>query len=177
MDGATLLLVRGILGVIMGFVAFAWPGITIAALVAIFGIFAFIDGITNLVLGFTPPQGQNRSWAHLLQGIAGIVAGVLTFIWPIVTALVLVIFIGSWAIVTGALEIAAAIRLRKVISGEWMLALSGILSVLFGIVLFLFPAAGAVGIAWILGVYTAAAGFVLIALGIRLRSGLRAVTV
>ena len=175
MDGASLLLVRGILGVVIGFVAFAWPGITIAALVAMFGIYAFIDGITNLVLGLTPSREQGRSWASVLQGIAGIVAGVLTFVWPIATALVLVIFIGSWAIVTGILEIVAAIRLRKVISGEWMLALSGILSILFGVVVFLFPAAGAVGIAWILGVYTAAAGFVLIALGIRMRSALRTV--
>ena len=177
MDGGSLLLVRGILGVLMGFVAFAWPGITIAALVAIFGVFALIDGITNLVLGLSPSRGEGRSWASILQGIAGIVAGVLTFVWPIVTALALVIFIGSWAIVTGVLEIAAAIRLRKEISGEWMLALSGILSVLFGIVVFLYPAAGAVGIAWILGAYTAAAGFVLIALGIRLRSVSRTVTV
>src|SRR5258705_9638469 len=177
MDGASLLLVRGILGVVMGFVALAWPGITIAALVAIFGVYALIDGITNLVLGLTPSHGQGRSWVSVLQGVTGIVAGVLTFVWPIVTALVLVIFIGSWAIVTGVLEIAAAIPLRKVISGEWLLALSRIMSVLFGIVVFLFPAAGAVGIAWILGAYTAAAGFVLIALGIRMRSVLRTVTV
>src|SRR3979490_639151 len=95
MDGASLLLVRGILGVLMGFVAFAWPGITIAALGAIFGIYAVVDGITNLVLGLTPARGEGRSWASILQGIAGIVAGVLTFVWPIVTAIPLVIFIGA----------------------------------------------------------------------------------
>jgi uncharacterized membrane protein HdeD (DUF308 family) len=107
---------------------------------------------------------------QVLQGIVGIAAGVLTFIWPGVTALVLILFIGAWAIVTGALEIAAAIRLRRVIHGEWLLGFSGLVSIIFGILVLAFPAAGAVGISWILGAYTAAAGFILIALGIRLRT-------
>ena len=102
--------------------------------------------------------------------MSGIAAGVMTFLWPVVTAFVLVIFIGAWAIVTGLFEIVAAIRLRKVITGEWLLALSGVLSVAFGVLVFAFPGAGAVGIAWILGIYTAAAGMVLVALGIRMRS-------
>jgi uncharacterized membrane protein HdeD (DUF308 family) len=94
----------------------------------------------------------------------------MTVLWPAITALALVWFIAAWAVVTGALEIAAAIRLRRVITGEWMLVLSGILSVVFGILVFAFPAAGAVGISWILGIYAAAAGFVLIALAMRLRT-------
>jgi len=124
------------------------------------------------LLGLTKTRTHGRSWATALQGVVGIAAGVLTFMWPGVTALALVIFIGAWAIVTGIFEIAAAIRLRKVIRGEWLLALSGILSVIFGVLVFAFPGAGAVGIAWILGAYSAAAGIILIALGIRLRSSL-----
>jgi uncharacterized membrane protein HdeD (DUF308 family) len=170
MDGATLLIVRGIVGVVFGLVAFAWPGITIAALVVIFGVYAIIDGVTNLMLGITRRTARNRAWVHALQGIVGIAAGVLTFIWPIVTALVLVLFIASWAIVTGIFEIVAAIKLRKEITGEWMLALSGLLSVAFGVLVFAFPGAGAVGIAWVLGAYAMAAGVILIALGVRLRS-------
>jgi uncharacterized membrane protein HdeD (DUF308 family) len=160
---------RGVIGVAIGILAFAWPGVTIAVLVAIFGVYAVVDGATNLFLGLTR-SGQGRSWAHVLQGIAGIVAGVLTFLWPGVTALALVAFIGAWAIVTGLLEIAAAVRLRRVIKGEWMLALSGALSVCFGVLIFAFPAAGAVSIAWVFGAYAAAAGVVLIGLAVRLRS-------
>jgi uncharacterized membrane protein HdeD (DUF308 family) len=170
MDG--LLIVRGIVGVVFGVVTFAWPGITIAALVVIFGAYAVIDGVTNLFLGLSRRPGQGRSWATALQGIVGIAAGVLAFIWPGVTALVLVIFIGAWAIVTGLFEIAAAIKLRKEITGEWLLVLSGLMSVAFGVLVFAFPGPGAVGIAWVLGAYAMAGGAILIALGVRLRSRL-----
>src|SRR5258705_5965550 len=170
MDASTLLIVRGIIGLVIGVIAFGWPGVTIAALVVIFGFYAFIDGVTNLILGLTRTRTHGRSWAMAVQGIVGIAAGVLTFLWPGVTALALVIFIGAWAIVTGIFELVAAIRLRKVIEGEWMLALSGIMSLVFGILVFAFPGAGAVGIAWVLGTYSAAAGLVLIMLGVRLRS-------
>lgn len=170
MDG--LLIVRGIVGVVFGLVAFAWPGITITALVAIFAAYAVIDGVTNLFLGFSRRTGRERSWASVIQGIVGIAAGVLAVIWPGVTALALVIFIGAWAIVTGIFEIFAAIKLRKQIKGEWLLALSGLLSIMFGVLVFAFPAAGAVGIAWVLGIYAMAGGIVLIALGVRLRAKL-----
>jgi uncharacterized membrane protein HdeD (DUF308 family) len=171
MEGASsLLLIRGILGVVIGFIAFAWPGVTITVLVGIFAVYAILDGITNLFLGLRKSPERGRSAAQVLQGIVGIAAGVLTALWPGITALALIWFIGAWAVVTGALEIGAAIRLRKVISGEWMLVFSGVLSIVFGILVFAFPAAGAVGISWILGAYTAAAGFILIALAVRLRT-------
>jgi len=171
MDTSTFLLVRGIVGIVIGVVAFAWPGVTIAALVVIFGVYALIDGITNLILGVTRTSTHGRSWAHALQGLVGIAAGVLTFIWPVVTAFALVVFIGAWAMVTGIFEVVAAIRLRKVIEGEWMLALSGVMSLVFGFLVFAFPGAAAVGISWALGAYAAVAGVVLIVLGVRLRSG------
>jgi uncharacterized membrane protein HdeD (DUF308 family) len=173
MDG--LLIIRGIVGVVFGLVAFAWPGVTIAALVVIFAMYAIIDGATNLMLGLSRRPGLGRSWWTAIQGIVGIVAGVLAFVWPGVTALALVIFIGAWAIVTGLFEIAAAIKLRKEIRGEWMLALSGLLSLVFGVLVFAFPGAGAVGIAWVLAAYAMAGGIILIALGVRLRSKLTAV--
>jgi len=122
------------------------------------------------VLGLTRVPGRGRSCAQALQGVIGVGAGILTFLWPGLTALALVLFIGAWAIATGLLEIAAAIRLRRFIRGEWMLALSGVMSLLFGGLVVAFPGAGAVGIAWILGIYAAAAGIVLIALGLRLRT-------
>jgi uncharacterized membrane protein HdeD (DUF308 family) len=170
MDGSTLLLIRGIVGVVIGIVAFLLPGVTIAALVVIFGAYALIDGIANLMLGLTRRAAQDRAWVHALQGVVGIGAGVLTFIWPGVTALALIMFIGAWAIVTGAIEVAAAIKLRKEITGEWLLVLSGLLSIAFGILVLTFPFAGAVGISWVLGSYAMIGGIILIMLGVRLRS-------
>jgi uncharacterized membrane protein HdeD (DUF308 family) len=168
MDGSSALIVRGIVGVVVGIIAFLWPGITIAALVVIFGVYAIVDGITNLVLGFSRTGAHGR-WAHVLQGVVGIAAGVLTFMWPAISALVLILFIGAWAIITGVFVIVAAIRLRQVITGEWMLVLSGIVSILFGVMVFAFPLAGAVGISWILGAYAMTAGIILISLGVKLR--------
>jgi uncharacterized membrane protein HdeD (DUF308 family) len=170
MNGSSFLLIRGIVGVAIGALAILWPGITLAVLVGIFGFYAILDGITNLMLGLSRREPHTGSWAQAVQGVFGVCAGVLALLWPGVTALVLVLFIGAWAIVTGVLEIIAAVRLRRVISGEWLLALSGCMSVLFGILVFAFPGAGAVSIAWILGVYTAAAGMLLIVLGLRLRT-------
>jgi uncharacterized membrane protein HdeD (DUF308 family) len=95
---------------------------------------------------------------------------VLTFLWPAMTALALIFFIGAWAVVTGIIEVAAAIKLRKEISGEWLLALSGLLSIAFGVLVLAFPFAGAVGISWVLGSYAMMGGIILIALGVRLRS-------
>jgi uncharacterized membrane protein HdeD (DUF308 family) len=172
MDGSTLLLIRGIVGVVIGIVAFLLPGVTIAALVVIFGVYALIDGVTNLMWGITRRAAQGRAWVHALQGVVGLAVGVLTFLWPGVTALALIIFIGAWAIVTGAIELAAAIKLRKEISGEWLLALSGLLSIAFGLLVLTFPFAGAVGISWVLGSYAMIGGVVLIALGVRLRSAI-----
>jgi len=170
MLGSTFLIVRGILGILVGVVAFLWPGLTIAALVGIFALYAVIDGVSNLMFGLTSSVDRSQRWALVAQGFIGIAAGILTVVWPGVTTVALVWFIGSWAVVTGVLAIAAAIRLRREITGEWLMMLSGVLSVLFGLMLFAFPLAGAIGIAWLLGSYAAAAGIVLLALGIRLRS-------
>jgi uncharacterized membrane protein HdeD (DUF308 family) len=164
-----LLIVRGLVGIVIGVLALLSPGATIAVLVGIFAIYAFVDGVTNLFLGVSR-RGHDRSWAHLFQGLVGIAAAVLTFMWPGVTLLALVFLIAAWAVTTGIFEIVAAIRLRRVISGEWLLVLSGVLSILFGLVVFAFPAVGALGIAWTLAVYAIASGVVLVVLGVRLRS-------
>lgn len=170
MPGSSFLIIRGIVGIVIGILAFGWPGVTIAVLVGIFALYALIDGVTNLILGLTQATRHGRPWALILEGLAGIAAGVVTFMWPGVTALVLIWLIAAWAIVTGVFEIAAAIRLRRVLTGEWLLLLSGVLSIAFGVLVFAFPGAGAVGIAWVLGAYAVATGVILVALGIRLRS-------
>jgi uncharacterized membrane protein HdeD (DUF308 family) len=171
MESSTFLMVRGAISITLGVLAMAWPGITIAVLVGIFALYAILDGTTNIVLGLSRSHG--RSWAHVAQGVIGVAAGVLSIIWPDVTALVLVLFIGAWAILTGALELVAAVRLRKVIKGEWLLVLSGVLSLIFGVLVFAFPQAGAISIAWLLAIYAVAAGVVLVTLGLRLRTSVQ----
>ena len=169
MDPFTMLLIRGVVGIAAGILAFLWPGLTITVLVVLFGAYAFVDGVTNLIIGLRRTPGHGWSWVMFFQGIVGVAAGVLTFLFPPAAALVLVFWIGAWALITGVLEIMAAVKLRKEISGEWLLALSGILSIVFGAMLFAFPAMGIVAIAWILGAYAAASGIVLAVLAIRMR--------
>jgi len=170
MEVSSVLLIRGIVGIVAGILAMLWPSLTIAFLVMLFGAYAFIDGVTNVIVGARRVPGRDRSWASIFQGLVGIAAGILAFIWPNITALALLLWIAAWAVVTGVFEIAAAIRLRREIRGEWLLALSGVLSIIFGVVLFAFPALGAIGLAWALGAYAAASGAVLVALAIRLRT-------
>ena len=167
-SGSLVLILRGIVALAVALVSFLWPGITVAAMVIVFGAYAILDGIINLALAFTRTAIHNR-WAYVLLGIVGIGAGVVTFMWPVITGFVLVMCIAGWAVVTGVFEIAAAIGLRRAIEGEWLLVLSGIVSILFGALVFFYPLAGAIGIAWVFAWYALVAGIILISLGIRLR--------
>ena len=120
-----MILLRGILAILFGIAAFIWPGLTIKVLVLLFGAYALVDGIVAVIVGIQQSGETQRWWAGLLEGIAGIALGVLTLLWPGTTATVLLAFIAAWAIMTGVLEIIAAIGLRKVIQGEWTLVLAG----------------------------------------------------
>jgi uncharacterized membrane protein HdeD (DUF308 family) len=166
---STFLIIRGVVGIGFGLLALLWPGLTLILLVSLFAAFAFIDGVTNLILGVTSSR-PGRSWAMVIEGLVGIAVGVAAFFWPGVTVLVLVLLIAAWAVATGVFELIAAIRLRRVITGEWLLALSGALSICFGIVAFALPAAGALAIAFVLGVFAIASGIAQLVLGVRLRS-------
>jgi uncharacterized membrane protein HdeD (DUF308 family) len=139
------------------------------ALVWLFGAYAFLDGLFNLVAVWR--RGRTRPWwAMALEGVLGLGVGIITFLWSGFTALALVYLIAAWAIVTGVLEIVAAIRLRKEIKGEWLLALSGVFSLTLGVLFIFAPAVGAVALVLSWGAYTAAFGLLLIWLGSRLRA-------
>jgi uncharacterized membrane protein HdeD (DUF308 family) len=163
---------RGVAAIIFGVVAFARPGQALQALVLLFGAYAFVDGIFAMFAGIAARGYFERWWAMLLEGVAGVVIGLLTFFWPGITALVLLYFIAAWALITGIFEIVAAIQLRRVITGEWMLILGGLLSILFGVSLFVFPAAGAVSMIWVIGMYAIVFGISEIIFAFRLH-GLR----
>jgi len=163
-----VLVLRGVLAIIFALLTFAWPGITLAYLILLFGVFALFDGLLHIIAAFR--SGTSSWWALVLAGIIGIAAGVLTFFYPGLTALSLLYFIAFWSIMAGVAEIIAAIRLRKEIEGEWLLALAGVIAVLFGIFLVANPGAGALGLVLVIGAYAFVAGIVLIALGFKLRS-------
>lgn len=163
-----VLALRGVFAVIFGILAFIWPGATVAALVLVFGAYALADGIFALVAAFR--AGEERRWALVIEGIISIIAGVVAFAWPQITALALLLLIAAWAISTGIFEIIAAIRLRREITGEWALILSGIASVIFGGLLVALPLAGLLTLAWLIGSYALFFGVLLIALAFRLRN-------
>lgn len=159
---------RGLAGILFGIITFFAPGISLAALVLLFGAYALVDGVLAIVSAVRR-RGADRWWLLLLEGLVGIAAGVLTFLLPAITALALLYVIAAWALVTGAFEIAAAIRLRKVITGEWLLVLSGILSIALGVLLVLYPGPGALAVVIWIGAYAFVFGALLFALGLRLR--------
>lgn len=161
---------RGLLAVLFGIAAFMLPGVMLWFLVAIFGAYALVDGVFAVISAFRRDVRRERWWALLFEGVAGIGIGVLTFIWPKLTAMGLLYLIAFWAILTGAFEVITAVRLRHAISGEWMMALIGILSMAFGLLLAIFPMAGALSVVWLIGAYAIVAGVLMIALGFKLRS-------
>jgi uncharacterized membrane protein HdeD (DUF308 family) len=171
------LVLRGLFAVLFGIIALAWPGITLGALVLLYGAYALADGVFAIAAVMAGRTGGRPWWSLLVEGLVGIAVGIMTFAWPGITALVLLYLIAAWAFVTGIFEIVAAIRLREEIRGEWLLALSGILSILFGLALVVYPGAGALAVVWLIGAYAIAFGALLIALGFRLRSWSRRETI
>jgi uncharacterized membrane protein HdeD (DUF308 family) len=164
-----MFLIRGIAAVLFGIAVLVWPGIALASLVFIWGVYAVADGIFAMVAGIQgQPEVTNR-WLTVLQGVVSIIAGVIAFVWPGITAMALLYVIAGWAIVTGILEIIVAIQLRKEISNEFWLGLSGVLSVVFGVLLFLYPGSGMLSLLWLLGIYTIGFGLTTIFLSFRLR--------
>jgi uncharacterized membrane protein HdeD (DUF308 family) len=165
-----LLALRGLVAVLFGVLAFVWPGITLITLVWLFGAFALVNGLLSLVLAAKAPKGYPRFGSLIFGGLLGILAGLVTFVMPGITALGLLILIAVWALVTGILEIIAAIKLRKIITNEWLLILAGIASVAFGVILLLRPAAGALALIWWFGAWALIFGILMIVLAFRMRS-------
>jgi uncharacterized membrane protein HdeD (DUF308 family) len=160
------LALRGVFAVLFGLLTFLIPGITLLTLVLLFGAYAILDGIFDIVSAVRAP---GRHWPLVLEGVVGIIIGILTFLWPGITTMVLLYLIAFWAIFTGVLEIVAGIRLREVIANEWLLILMGVLSVLFGFLILIFPGAGALAIIIWIGAYALLFGIMLIALAFLLR--------
>lgn len=164
-----VLLIRGILAIVFGVLAFLWPGLALGSLVLLFGAYALLDGVASIIIGLTGRGSQdNRLWL-MLGGVFGVLVGVLTFVWPGITLLTLIYFIAAWAIVTGAFTIVAAVQLRKEIDNEWLLIIGGALSILVGLYMAAFPGDGALALIWLIAAYAIVFGITFIGLALRLR--------
>lgn len=163
-----LFLLRGLGAILFGLLTFMWPGVTLVTLVLLYGAFALADGIAAIVTAIRGGPLTSRWWLAIMGGI-GVAAGILTFYWPGVTALVLLVFIAVWAIATGITQIIGGIRLRKELDSEWIPIVTGVLSVLFGLLLLARPAAGALAMIFAIGIYAIAQGILTVAFSLRLR--------
>lgn len=163
-----LILLRGIAAIIFGVLAFIWPGITLVTLVLFWGAFTLVDGVLALAHAIMGGNVGSRWWLALI-GVLGIIVGLLTFLMPGVTALVLLVFIATWAIVLGIFQIVGAVRVRKEIDNEWTLILGGVISVLFGMILLVAPGAGAIGLVWAIASYAIVFGILLVMAALKLK--------
>jgi uncharacterized membrane protein HdeD (DUF308 family) len=155
--------------IILGVIAFALPGVTLAAIVLLFGVYALIDGALALIAALRELRNHGKWGVMVLEGVVGIAAGVIALLWPGIGALALTLLVAAWALSTGVLEIIMAIRLRRVISGEWLLIIGGVLSVILAILVALYPGVGALAIIWWIGAYALAYGIIMLTLALRVR--------
>jgi uncharacterized membrane protein HdeD (DUF308 family) len=172
-DPAWMLMLRGAIGILFGVLAIAWPGLTLLVLVTLFAVYALLGGLVSIVGAFRIRRVERKWWLPLLLGIVSIVAGIYALVAPTLTTLVLVLVMGVNAIITGALDIALGVRLRKVLRGPWLLVLGGVVSILFGVLVFARPDAGALALVWMVSLYALITGVLLFALGLRMRRAAR----
>jgi uncharacterized membrane protein HdeD (DUF308 family) len=163
------LALRGVIAILFGLAALLRPGIALGALILLFGAYALVDGVFAIVGVFRGTRSGTPRWLLLVEGVAGILAGIIAFIYPGLTAIALLYLVAAWAIVTGLAEIATAIRLRQEIQGEWALILGGILSVLFGVLLAVLPGVGILSLIWLIGAYAVVFGVLLLIAAFQVR--------
>jgi uncharacterized membrane protein HdeD (DUF308 family) len=164
-----LITLRGVAAIIFGLLAIALPRITLATLILLFGAYAFADGIFAVIHAIGGGDESESRWLLLLEGLLGIGVGLITFFEPGLTAIAMLFYIAAWSLATGVLEIAAALRLRKQVTGEFWLLLGGLCSIVFAIIVMVHPGAGALALVWLIGAYALLFGIFLLALGLRLR--------
>ena len=162
-----LLLLRGIVAILFGTLAFLWPGITLTTLVLFFGAYIFVNGAFLIINAVCSRKDKDDWWLLLIEGLLGVVIGIMTAFAPGITGVALLIYIAAWALAVGVLELTAAIRLRRVVTGEWWLAVGGVVSIIFALMLMLFPAAGALSLIWLIGTYAWLFGVIQIFLGLK----------
>jgi len=164
-----LFLLRGIAALTFGVLSFVWPGISLLTLILFFGAYALVDGTFALAAAIVGRGSAPVRWWLVLIGLLGIGIGIATFLSPGLTALTLLYLIAGWVMSTGVLQIIGAIELRKAIENEWWLILDGAISVLFGILLFIMPGAGALALIWLIALFAVAYGILMIGFAFKVR--------
>jgi uncharacterized membrane protein HdeD (DUF308 family) len=159
---------RGLLAIVFGVMAFVWPGITLQALVFLFGFYAIFDGV--LTIGYATTVGSlGGRWGWMLfEGILGVIAGIIAFVWPDTTALALLFIIAAYAFAIGCMEIAAAVQFNREINQAWLLGLTGVMSIVFSVLLVVWPGSGLLSLVWLIGLYSILYGITLLVLGYHL---------
>ena len=164
-----MLLIRGVFAILFGLLAYAWPGLTLIVLIVLYGIHALIDGVIALSAATTNRGVSGRTGFLIFAGLLDIAFGLIAFFWPGETAIILIVIIGTWAIVRGIFEIIAAIQLRKQVANEWLWIVGGVLSVIFGLFVIAAPGTGALALVWVIATYAILFGFLMIGLSLRLK--------
>lgn len=166
---AWMLMLRGGIAIAFGVLAVLWPGLTLLVLVGLFAAYALLGGIVSIAAAFRLRRTDSKWWLPLLLGAISVAAGVYAVVAPSVTALVLVVVMGVNAILTGALDVAMSVRLRRAVRGYWLQLLGGVASILFGVLVIAAPGAGALAMVWLISFYTILAGVLLFGVGWRMR--------
>jgi len=164
-----VLLLRGGVSILFGIAAYMWPGMTLVTLVSLFGAFAFVDGCFSAYQAFSGRKENEYWWVLLLEGLLGVAFGLIAYQAPGITATVLILYIGFWAMATGAMRIILAVRLRKEIDGEWWMALAGLTSIVFGLLMVARPGAGALAALWIVALWSIVGGVFLVFLAFKVK--------
>lgn len=164
-----MFLLRGILAIVFGIVAWIWPGLTLTVMLWLTGIWLMADGILAIISIIAERDKFDRIWPVIVIGIAGILFGLFIVAFPGFSAIWLIVTIGLYAIVTGVLAIIHAIRLRKEIDNEWSMGLLGLIGIVFGLAMVIFPGAGALSLIWVIAIYAILGGIAAIVFGIRIR--------
>jgi uncharacterized membrane protein HdeD (DUF308 family) len=171
-----IIALQGVAAFAFGILTLVWPEITLLVLVFLFAAYALVDGVLALIRSLRRDgKGGRPDWWQVARGVVGIAAGLIAFAMPDITAYALLLVIAAWAIVSGAIELMAAYQLRDVIRGEWLLALDGVVAIIFGFLLIAFPSAGALAVVWLIGAFAIVSGVILLALALRLRDRARSV--
>lgn len=164
-----VVLVRGILGVLLGLMFLGWPLASIFAMLILFAVMALVDGLAGVIWAFPSANGNKFSWQSLFAGLLGIAAGVIAATWPGITALWIIVLIGVWSMARGLVGIYASIRYRHSVNHAWILAAGGVISIAFGLMVATWPVGGALAMAMLIGMFAIIDGALTIYLGMRLR--------
>ena len=165
-----LLALKGVFAIIFGILILAWPGLTIEVLVIIYGVFALVGGILSMIIGLFTIGKYSNWWVMFLEGVLGFIVGGIVLKWPAISLLLLVVIIGLWAIISGIIQIITAIFVRQEIKNEWLMGLSGLISLLFGLVILSWPISSIIVVSWLIGFYALLLGIFLIVFGFQIKT-------